>query len=34
VLGKAVGVTGKLFNDLDNPESRIRHVLAASSAHP
>jgi hypothetical protein len=27
VLGKAVGVTGKLFNDLDNPESRIRHVL-------
>jgi hypothetical protein len=27
VLGKAVGVTGKLYNDLDNPESRIRHVL-------
>jgi hypothetical protein len=27
VLGKAVGVTGKLFDDLDNPESRIRHVL-------
>lgn len=27
VLGKAVGVAGKLFEDLDNPESRIRHIL-------
>jgi hypothetical protein len=27
VIGKAVGVAGKLFTDLDDPESRIRHVL-------
>ena len=27
VLGKAIGVSGKLFDDLDNPELRIRHVL-------
>ena len=27
LLGKKIGVTGKLFTDLDNPESRIREVL-------
>jgi hypothetical protein len=27
VLGKAVGVAGKLFDDIDNPEARIRHIL-------
>lgn len=29
VLGRVTGITGKLFNELDNPESRIRHVLDA-----
>lgn len=27
LLGKKIGVTGKLYGDLDNPESRIREVL-------
>ena len=27
LLGKKVGVSGKLFDDLDNPQSRIRQVL-------
>lgn len=27
VLGRIVGVTGKLRDELDNPDSRIRHVL-------
>ncbi len=29
VLGRAVGITGRLYEDLDNPDSRIRDVLDA-----
>jgi hypothetical protein len=29
VLGRVVGITGKLFAEVDNPASRIRHVLDA-----
>ncbi len=29
VLGRAVGITGRLYEDLDNPDSRIRDVLNA-----
>jgi hypothetical protein len=29
VVGRAVGITGRLYSELDNPQSRIRQVLEA-----